>query len=342
MKKLASVLALFLVGSMLTSGCGGGEKAQTKGKSIKELKIAVAPYKDAKTVQTKIAPLGDLLKKKMQEKGYNIDKVSVNVGTSYKAVGEALSSGSADAGFISGGTYVLYDKEIDVLLTALRQTIDKTSDDLKIWNNGQPEKFTKNLTTYYRSCFLVGPSAKGKALLAKVQKGEQPTWEELNALTWSVMGPSSASGYMYPSLWLQKHYGKQITDLAHVVQADSYTTSLARLASGQADILVAYSHIRANLAEDWQKKFGRTKNIWEETGVIGITDKIYNDTVSVSKASKLMDDEKFRKAFGEALIEISKTPEGAKVLKSLGHWGYDWTESKNYDSEREVIKMLKK
>jgi predicted small secreted protein len=73
MKKLASVLALFLVGSMLTSGCGGGEKAQTKGKSIKELKIAVAPYKDAKTVQTKIAPLGDLLKKKMQEKGYNID-----------------------------------------------------------------------------------------------------------------------------------------------------------------------------------------------------------------------------------------------------------------------------
>ena len=232
MKKLASVLALFLVGSMLTSGCGGGEKAQTKGKSIKELKIAVAPYKDAKTVQTKIAPLGDLLKKKMQEKGYNIDKVSVNVGTSYKAVGEALSSGSADAGFISGGTYVLYDKEIDVLLTALRQTIDKTSDDLKIWNNGQPEKFTKNLTTYYRSCFLVGPSAKGKALLAKVQKGEQPTWEELNALTWSVMGPSSASGYMYPSLWLQKHYGKQITDLAHVVQADSYTTSLARLASG--------------------------------------------------------------------------------------------------------------
>lgn len=192
MKKLASVLALFLVGSMLTSGCGGGEKAQTKGKSIKELKIAVAPYKDAKTVQTKIAPLGDLLKKKMQEKGYNID----------------------------------------VLLTALRQTIDKTSDDLKIWNNGQPEKFTKNLTTYYRSCFLVEPSAKGKALLAKVQKGEQPTWEELNALTWSVMGPSSASGYMYPSLWLQKHYGKQITDLAHVVQADSYTTSLARLASG--------------------------------------------------------------------------------------------------------------
>ena len=342
MKKLASVLAFLLMGSMLATGCGSGSKAQTKSTEIKELKIAVAPYQDAKTIQTKIAPLGKLLQSKMKEKGYNIDKVSINVGTSYNAVGEALSSGSADAGFISGGTYVLYDKEIDVLLTALRKTIDKTSDDLKIWNNGQPEKFTKNLTTYYRSCLMVGPSPKGQALLQKVKNGQQPTWEELNNLTWSVMGPSSASGYMYPSLWLKKHYGKQITDLAHVVQADSYTTSLARLASGQADVLVAYSHIRANLAKNWQEKFGRSKNIWEETGMIGITDKIYNDTVSVSKASKLMSEPAFRKAFGEALIEISKTEEGQKVLKNIGHWGYDWAEAKNYDDERTVVKMLKK
>ena len=94
MKKLASVLALFLVGSMLTSGCGGGEKAQTKGKSIKELKIAVAPYKDAKTVQTKIAPLGDLLKKKMGTKNIPILTATQNahqIGTRLIAGGRCSS-----------------------------------------------------------------------------------------------------------------------------------------------------------------------------------------------------------------------------------------------------------
>ena len=57
----------------------------------------------------------------MKEKGYNIKKVTINVGTSYNAVGEALSSGSVDMGFISGATYVMYDNDVDVLLTALRQ-----------------------------------------------------------------------------------------------------------------------------------------------------------------------------------------------------------------------------
>ncbi len=42
----------------------------------------------------------------------------MSVGTSYTAVGEALSAGSADIGFISGGNYVLFSDDCDVLLTA--------------------------------------------------------------------------------------------------------------------------------------------------------------------------------------------------------------------------------
>ena len=60
--------------------------------------------------------------------------------------------------------------------------------------------------------------------------------------TWAVMGPTSASGYIYPSLWLNEKYGKGISDLANAVESDSYTTSLARLASGQADA-VSYTHL---------------------------------------------------------------------------------------------------
>jgi phosphonate transport system substrate-binding protein len=39
----------------------------------------------------------------------------------------------------------LFDKEIDVLLTALRQGISKDTTDVKIWNEGEPEKFNDKL-----------------------------------------------------------------------------------------------------------------------------------------------------------------------------------------------------
>ena len=112
---------------------------------------------------------------------------------------------------------------------------------------------------------MVGPSPKGQALLAKVKRGEKPAWEELADLNWSVMSPASASGYLYPSLWLKENYGKTLKDLPHVIQADSYTTSTARLASGQVDVMVAYSHIRAKMETDWQAKLGGTAPIWEQT-----------------------------------------------------------------------------
>ena len=95
------------------------------------------------------------------------------------------------------------------------------------------------------------------------------------------------------------------------------------------------------MAKNWQEKFGGTSDIWFQTGVIGVTDKIYNDTVSVSKTSKVMQDENFRKALGESLIEIGKTDEGLKVLQTLGHKGYDWAQSSDYDGERKVQQELK-
>jgi phosphonate transport system substrate-binding protein len=140
---------------------------------------------------------------------------------------------------------------------------------------------------------------------------------------------------------LKKEYGKTLADLSHVVQAESYTTSMARLTSGQADIAVAFSHIRIRNEKNWQTKLGGTDTIWKQTGIIGVTDKIYNDTVCVSKTSKVMQNQKFRKALGESLIEIGQTKEGIEALKILGHKGYDWADAKNYDDERRVQRELK-
>ena len=213
MKNWKKMVGVLLAGALVLGGCGGTKKEQAVGsKTIPELKIAISPYQDADTLRTKTEPLGKMLQAKLKEKGYEVQKITLNVGTSYNAVGEALSAGSADVGFISGATYVLCDRDVDVLLTALREGIDKDTTDLSVWNNGQPDKFTKNLVKYYRSALVVGPSPKGQALLAKVKRGEKPTWEELDSLNWAVMSPASASGYLYPSLWLKENYGKTLKD----------------------------------------------------------------------------------------------------------------------------------
>lgn len=317
------------------------EAGSTEPKTVDSLKIAFSPYADADTITTATEPLENLLKEELLTKGYDVADIDMTVGTSYTAVGEALSAGSADIGFISGGNYVLFSDDCDVLLTALRYAINKDSENPKDWNDGTIEENTDQMSTYYRSIILAGPSEKGQELLAKVNNGEELTWDDLNSATWAVMGPTSASGYIYPSLWLNERYGKTIADLANAVQSDSYTTSLARLASGQADLMVSYGHIRTKYAPDWKEKFGGTDDMVKQTGIIGVTEGIYNDMIAYSKTSDLMQDADFRQALGDSFIEIAGTDEGKDIIKVFSQVGYEWGDDANYDGERAAQEMLK-
>ena len=139
--------------------------ASAETKSIDSLKIAFSPYADADTITTATEPLENLLKETLLEKGYDVKDIDMTVGTSYTAVGEALSAGSADIGFISGGNYVLFSDDCDVLLTALRYAINKDSEDPKEWNDGTIEENTDKMSTYYRSIILARPSEQAQELV---------------------------------------------------------------------------------------------------------------------------------------------------------------------------------
>ena len=353
MKKIiARFLALALCLGLLT-GCAGKDTAPASGDSSPEsssgssvtevpsLKIAFSPYADADQIVTATEPLEQMLQAKLLEKGYDVKEIDMTVGTSYTAVGEALSAGSADIGFISGGNYVLFSDDCDVLLTALRYAINKDSENPADWNDGTIEENTKDMSTYYRCIILAGPTEKGQELLSKVNNGEELTWDDLNSATWSVLGPTSASGYIYPCLWLQDHYGKGCSDLEHVVQSDSHTTSVARLASGQVDVMVSYGHIRIKNAPLWESDFGGTAPMVEQTGVIGVTDGIYNDMIAYSKTSDTMADEGFRQALGEAFMEIAETDEGREIISVFSQVGYTWGQDSDYDGERAAQELLK-
>ena len=114
MKKVVAMMLSLVLALGLMVGCGQKDAGTAGGtKTIESLKIAFSPYADADQITTATEPLEALLKAKLLEKGYDVQNIDMTVGTSYTAVGEALSAGSADIGFISGGNYVLFSDACD-------------------------------------------------------------------------------------------------------------------------------------------------------------------------------------------------------------------------------------
>ena len=313
--------------------------SETSNKKIDTLRIAFVPSREPEEIITATEPLKQMLTDELATLGYDVGEVDITVGTSYEAVGEALAAGTADVGLIPGGTYVLYDDGCDVLLTATRDGLSIDSDNAKDWNDNAPTEPTTEQVTSYRALMIAGPSEKGKELAAKVNAGEALTWEDVSSANWSVANSSSPAGYIYPSLWLQENFDKNITDLPHAVQSDSYGSAFARLASGQVDILCTYADARRDYEDEWTSEYGMTNSIWDDTAVVGVTPAIYNDTISVSKTSPIMDDD-FKQALGQAFINIGNTEEGKEVIAIYSHNGYQWAKSEDYDSERAAQEMI--
>ena len=84
----------------------------------------------------------------------------------------------------------------------------------------------------------------------------------------------------------------------------------------------------------------RTESIWTETDVIGVTEPIFNDTISVSTVNPEMS-EGFKKAIQEAFIEIAKTEAGAEAIKIYNHEGYEVVTDADYDGARRAAEVAK-
>ena len=333
MKRFLALLSVLVLSMSMLVGCG------SKTADNDELVVYFVPSRDPAEIQKATKPLAEMLKAELSKLGYDFEKVRIEVGTSFEAVGEALSSGTAQVGFIPGGTYVLYDDGVDVALTATRFGLSHDSEYAADWNTA-PTENTDEKVTYYRSLIIAGPSKKGQELAAKVNNGEELTLEDIQSATWGVSSnTTSPAGYIYPSLWLQENFGISITDLKSKVALDNYATSLSQLASGQIDVMVTYADARLDYVDQWNSNFGRTASIWDETNVIGVTDGIYNDTISVTKDASMTSE--LKEAIQQAFINIGNTEEGQKIISIYSHKGYEIGNSSDYDAEREAQKLIK-
>ncbi len=330
MKKMFKVLSMVMLCIVTLAACGSTDN--------EELVVYFVPSRNAEDIEKATAPLEGMLKEELAAQGFEFENISIKVGTGYEAVGESLASGSAHVGFVPGGTYVLFEDDIEVALTATRFGLSHDSENPADWNTA-PTEPTENQVTYYRSLIVAGPSEKGQALAAKVNNGEALTKEDVESATWGVQGSTSSSaGYIYPSLWLQENFGISILDLPNKVALDGYGTSTSQLANEQIDIMVIYADARLDFAEQWTTDFGREGSIFEETNIIGVTNGIYNDTISVTK-DEMMTPE-LKEAIQTAFINIGNTPEGKEIIAIYSHQGYQVGEGSDYASEKQAQELI--
>jgi len=332
MKKLSKFFSAMMVALLTLAGCGSNSA------DLEELVVYFVPSRDAEEIEKATEPLEGLLKEELASQGFEFDSIDITVGTSFEAVGEALASGTAHVGFIPGGTYVLYDNDVDVALTATRFGLSHDSENPADWNTA-PTAQTEEQVTYYRALVIAGPSEKGQELAAKINNGEELTKEDLESAIWGVQGSTSSSaGYIYPSLWLEENYGISISDLPNKVALDGYGTALSQLANGQIDIMVAYADARLDFVDTWVNDFGREASIWEETNVIGVTEGIYNDTISVTKDPVMTPE--LKEAIQQAFINIGNTEEGQEIISIYSHKGYQIGTSEDYDGARKANELV--
>jgi phosphonate transport system substrate-binding protein len=362
MRKLSVFVALLLIASimLLATACGPKEPAPTEGATpgpaptegtpepkpaepveIPKLRIAYVPSMDVELILETTEPLKQLLIDELANHNFDVKEVEITVGTSFEAVGEALSAGSADIGFSSALVYITYDDEVDLLLTAARYDFKESSMDPMVWNKGLAERDDTKQVTGYPGLIYAGPSEYGKMLAAKVEAGEELTWEDMDGAVWAVANTSSNAGYLYPSLWLRDRFGKMISDLSNVLPGTAYPQMFAQAANETVDVFVCYADGRSGYEDQWLGELGRDKPIEEEVKVIGVTDWITNDVVIGSLVSDTMMTEGFRQAFCDSLVAISQTEAGFEAIQIFSHVGYLPGVDSEYDAMRAAQEILR-
>lgn len=333
MKKLLLFLLLF-VSIFSVSACN------TKEKEIDVLNIFFVPSRDANLILEQTEPLINLLKVELALLGFELKEISIFVGNSYEAVGEALESGVAHVGYMPGSTFALYSKSnsIDAILTLSRKAQSKDFTNAIDWNDGQPTILDENtLVTYYRGIIVAGPSAIGRELADKVNAGQELTWEDLNNATWCIQGPTSPSGTLYPSLLLYEKYNKGILDLDKVVRPGQFGSSVAALAAETCDVATLWADARRDWQDEWIEQYNRKNSIWEETDVIFVTNYIFNEMLAVSKLT-VSDD--LKEALAQAFLNIISTKEGKEIFSIFYQDGFQRSTNLDYENEIKIIELL--
>lgn len=295
MKKWSLLLcALALLAGV--SGCGGERQTEEPpaAEPLEQPRLAVefAPGNgDAALQMRMLSPLAEKLKAALAEAGVEVKEVELTLGSSPAATGQALNQGGVDAAFAPAEVLAALESAIP-LESAAWPLPSCDSGDTADWNR-QAIAWTETWAAGRRVLLLAGPSEYGRNLAARAESGAELSWEELSRARWGLSGGRSDE---MAALWMADRYaGKTLSNLPDATVYGSQDEALAALAAEEADAAVVIADDRIDAAEQWTRSaatggWERNGFIWDETAVIGVTDRFYGTTLGVAGGSPWTDE----------------------------------------------------
>ncbi len=321
MKKTGFMLAMLLLLAGL-SACGQGNGAASSAVSAEQVKLDALRLEltrgenvSASALMSALQTLPDTLKSALAEQGVEVETVEITVGASPAATMQALAEGGVDLAVLPGDTFAQMGGDAVPLLTAGMRTALPDSGDAADWLDRETS-WSEESSGGQRLLILAGPSDYGSQLAARAASGKALTWDELDRAVWVV----GSEGKNMASVWLADHYeGNTLSDLSNLSSGsfgeDGGFSLLSALADGTADVAVIPADMRIDFADQWKAGLNRSRGIFEETAVIGVTEKSYDTVLAVRPGDAALTGEPFRSALAAALTAVcSKQGEVTPVL----------------------------
>lgn len=279
------------------AACGSSEEGNTNGESkegsIKPetLVIGFVPSQDSDTIADTVQPLADRLS---EELGI---EVKGQVMTSYNSLVEAMGANQVHVGFIPAFGYVLANEQYgaEVILKSIR------------YGSGT-----------YKAQYLVRSDSGIDTL------------EDLEGKIWAYPDKGSTSGYLFPASQLMKKFDYasapelETEFFSNTVQAGGHDTAALAVLEGDADVATTFDDVRTELEEEHP-------NIMDELKVIGYTEEIPNDTISVTKEL----DEELVQQIKEVFLSFNDDKEMIKIMNEVYNWD---SIDEATDAEYQVVK----
>lgn len=320
---------------------------------IDNLTISFSPLRDYETMQLALSYLPNILLAELQTQGYTIDNLEIQIGNSFEEVEDNLYDGRVQIAYIPASLYAAYSEgNIEAILAATRDGLNKDFSNPIEWNDGQPTMFNPEYQVpYYRSIGVAGITPKARELANKINSGQQITWEDLQTAKIGITSFASPASRLYPSLLFSTLYGHEFLELPreNIIECYTNTRAISALASGEIDFMFGYADFRMDYADEWTNEYGRTLSIWDETDVIFVTDGIYNDCVVINTESI---DLGLQEAFEQAFMNIAtdftqlESPEGDFVyVRDIFNRVYYveafmFIDDEDYDNARLALELM--
>ena len=353
-RSLALCMTLLLLTGLL-AGCGrekpdaSGSAGSQDGEPVKveSLALEFAPVGgDPASLLESLGRLDDSLKAALAEAGVEVETVTITVGSSVSASGQAAAEGTVDAAVLpSAQALVRYGGEAPVLMTRAYRGLTRSGEEPSDWNGQTANAYTDEGTAGRRELVCTGPSEYGQALAGRVADGKTVSFTELNHARWGLIGGSSDEQL---ELWLADHYeGSTLADLEQTAYYDGYEEALAALAAGEVDVIPLSADLRVEYAQQWTTEttrvtdsgaqgLGRTAEIWEEVQVVGVTEPAYGTTVAAGVGSPWAEE-----PLADALLAAFNALDRDEDLMALGGVGpFTGLSDEALDPVRRLVTML--